>query len=160
MSFDYYGNVARVKFEIKVNKEILNNYEKERKNLIKISGPPSMKAVNYDNPMVQGDSPKKTDQQILTRIAELTMYIDHYKAIISDKEKTLYKLKYLGQKMLKKIESRGKEDLKLRVFIAAYIDGKTNDELMEEIPGYELKTIWNVKTEINKYFTDSPLNAN
>jgi len=149
MAFDYYGNVTRVRFEINSNKEILKNYEQEREHLIKISGPPAYKAITYDQPRVQGSSSRQSDEQILTRIAELTSYIERYRIIIADKEKTLNKLRSLGSKMLKRVESRGKEDLKLKVFILAYIDGKTNDEIMDEIPGYELKTIWNVKTELN-----------
>ncbi len=77
------------------------------------------------------------------------MYINHYKNIIEDKEKTLSHLKYLGEKILKQIESSGKEDLRLRVFIKAYVEGKSNNELLDEMPEYALQTIWNIKTEIN-----------
>jgi len=154
MAFDYYGNVHRVIFEIDSNKVILNNYIKERQHLIDISGPPAYKAVSYDEPRVQSSSKKPNDMQIINRISELTSFINRYEIIIFEKEKTLSKLKYLGKKTLKKIESRGKEDIKLKVFILAYIDGKSNEEIMDEIPGYEIKTIWNIKSEFNGLFKE------
>lgn len=155
MAFDYYGNVHRVLFDINHNKELLDSCIRERQHLIDVSGPPAYRAISYDEPRIQSSSKKLSDEQIINRISELTTLIFHYEIIITEKKETLNKLRNLGRKALQKIESRGKEDLKLKVFMLAYIDGKSNEEIMDEVPGYEIKTIWNIKSEFNTMFKDN-----
>lgn len=154
MAFDYYGNVHRVIFEIDSNTTILNNYISERAHLILISEPPKVKGISYDQPTVQSSSKKPNDIQILYRIAELTELIERYTSIIAEKKDTLQSLKHLGNRMLTRLAARDKEDLRLKIFIMSYIDGKTNDQIKEEIGNYEMQTIWNVKTELNNLFKD------
>ena len=99
--------------------------------------------------MVQGSSIKMNDIELLYRIEELNGLIDRYRQIISEKEATLQSLKHLGNRMLLRLEARGKEDLRLKIFVMSYIEGMTNEEIKEEIGAYEMQTIWNIKTELN-----------
>jgi hypothetical protein len=149
MAFDYYGNVHRVRFEINSNKEILKNYEQEREHLIKISGPPAYKAITYDQPRVQGSSSRQSDEQILTRIAELTSYIERYRIIIADKEKTLNKLRSLGSKMLQQLKKKNRTDSVLEIFMMSVFEGKNVDEIKQM--GYAPSTIYNAHTIFNKH---------
>jgi hypothetical protein len=149
MAFDYYGNVYRVRFEINSNKEILKNYEQEREHLIKISGPPAYKAITYDQPRVQGSSSRQSDEQILTRIAELTSYIERYRIIIADKEKTLNKLRSLGSKMLQQLKKKNRTDSVLEIFMMSVFEGKNVDEIKQM--GYAPSTIYNAHTIFNKH---------
>jgi len=149
MAFDYYGNVTRVRFEINSNKEILKNYEQEREHLIKISGPPAYKAITYDQPRVQGSSSRQSDEQILTRIAELTSYIERYRIIIADKEKTLNKLRSLGSKMLQQLKKKNRTDSVLEIFMMSVFEGKNVDEIKQM--GYAPSTIYNAHTIFNKH---------
>jgi hypothetical protein len=147
--------VHRVLFEIDSNRTILNNYISERAHLILISEPSKTKPINYEEPMVQKYGKPHSDIQVLERIEELSGYIDRYQMIIREKEETLTKLKYLGERMLTRMEARGKEDIKLRVFMLSYIDGMSNEQIKEEIGNYEMQTIWNIKTELNNLFKES-----
>jgi len=149
MAYDYYGNVHKVLFEIDSNRALLNNYISERARLIAMQEPPKTKSVDYSQPMVQSSSKRMNDLEFLYRIEELNMYIDSYQKIITEKESVLESLKHLGNRMLLRLEARGKEDLRLRIFIMSYIEGKTNEEIKEEIGNYEMQTIWNIKTELN-----------
>lgn len=155
MAFDYYNNVHRVIFEIESNRIILSNYIRERQHLIDISNQYEHKPKSYDDPLVQSSSKVPSDLHIVTRISELTVLIQRYEIIIKDKEKTLVRLRGLGKKILKKLEARNKEDLKLRVFIATYLEGKSTSEIKNEIPGYEMQTIWNAKTQLNAMMRES-----
>lgn len=154
MAFDYYGNVHRVIFEIDSNTTILNNYISERAHLIHISEPPKVRGVSYDQPLVQSSSKRPNDLQVLYRIAELSGLIERYTSIIREKKETLQSLKHLGNRMLTRLAARDKEDLRLKIFIMSYIDGKTNEQIREEIGNYEMQTIWNIKTELNNLFKD------
>ena len=160
MAYDYYGNVHRVLFEIDSNRTILNNYISERAHLIMLSAPPKVHSVNYDEPVVQSSSKKQSDLKVMYRIAELSEYIERYRLIIQEKEATLESLKHLGNRMLLRLEARGKEDLRLRIFIMSYIEGKTNEDIKEEIGNYEMQTIWNIKTELNNLAKESVFNDN
>jgi hypothetical protein len=141
--------VHRVRFEINSNKEILKNYEQEREHLIKISGPPAYKAITYDQPRVQGSSSRQSDEQILTRIAELTSYIERYRIIIADKEKTLNKLRSLGSKMLQQLKKKNRTDSVLEIFMMSVFEGKNVDEIKQM--GYAPSTIYNAHTIFNKH---------
>jgi len=152
MAIDYYGNVRRVMLDIKTYERLLRSSEKELNKLIQMQSPKAVKAMNYDKVVTQGGGRIENDLDILKRVADIKFKIDTYKEILKEKQKTLSELNALGKKYLTRLEERGKEDLKLRVFIAAYIEGKSNVEVMDEIQGYELQTIYNIKTEINKHF--------
>jgi hypothetical protein len=146
---EYFRNVEQLKFDIKASKDMLKNYTKERDLLIKASGPPSMRAVSYDQPKVQGSSAKPNDMKMLMRIGELTELISYYTEIIENKEKTLLKLKYRGKTMLDSLTKNGESTAVLEIFIATVIDGMSKEEIMTL--GYEIRTIYNARSEINKY---------
>jgi hypothetical protein len=146
---EYFRNVEQLKFDIKASKDMLKNYTKERDLLIKASGPPSMRAVSYDQPKVQGSSAKPNDMKMLMRIGELTELISYYTEIIENKEKTLLKLKYRGKTMLDSLTKNGESTAVLEIFIATVIDGMSKEEIMDL--GYEMKTIYNARSSINKH---------
>ena len=146
---NYFRIVEKLKFDIKVNKDLLKNYKTERELLIKASGPAAMRAVRYDQPRVQGSGPKNSDMDMLIRIAELTEYIKYYEEIIAKNESTLNKLKYRGKTMIDKLAKNGESTAVLEVFIATVIDGMSKEEIMEL--GYESQTIYNARSAINKH---------
>ena len=160
MANDYYNNVHRVLFDIDSNRTILNNYISERAHLIALQEPPKVKSIDYSQPMVQSSSKRINDLDLFIRIEELNAHIACYQKIITEKEMVLESLKHLGNRMLLRLEARGKEDLRLRIFIMSYIEGKTNEEIKEEIGNYEMQTIWNIKTELNNLAKEAAFNDN
>jgi len=149
MAYDYYNNVHKILFEIDSNRTILNNYISERAHLIQLQEPPKVTSIDYTQPMVQSSSKRINDLDLFVRLEELNEEIKIYQRIITEKEMVLESLKHLGNRMLLRLKARGKEDLRLRIFIMSYIEGKTNEEIKEEIGNYEMQTIWNIKTELN-----------
>ena len=154
MAYDYYDNVHRLILDIDSNRIILNNYVSERAHLILLSEPPKMRPINYEEPRVQSSSSRMSDNQILERISELSRLIDRYQMILKEKQEKLESLKHAGNRMLTRLQARNKDDIKLRVFILSYIDGLTNEQIYEQIGNYEMQTIWNVKTQLNKLFVE------
>ena len=69
--------------------------------------------------------------------------IESISKIIKQKQKALNRLKYVGKKQANKLD-----DLKLKVFILSFIEGKSNLDIAEEL-NYEPKTIRNIKCKLN-----------
>jgi hypothetical protein len=145
---EYFRKVEQLKFDIKTSKDMLRDYKKERDMLIKASGPASLKAVSYDQPKVQTSGHVNNDLKMLIRVGELTEYISCYEEIIDSKERTLNKLKYRGKTMINTLTKNGESTAVIEVFIATVIDGMSKDEITDL--GYELKTVYNARSTINK----------
>lgn len=148
-SFDFYKNVIQLVTDIKVYKTMLKSVKQERQNLIDGSGPAAVRAVSYEQERVQGSPYKMTDEFLLNRIAELTKLIIVYERTIKQKQQALQNIRQIGMHVSKTLEEKKQPDLKLKIFMASYFDGKTSETIATEL-GYSIKRIWNIKSEINE----------
>jgi len=84
------------------------------------------------------------DKETLETIADMTRKIGDKKRELSRARSHMKQLEHALKSTSEKID-----DLRLTVFIKAYVEDKANEVIADEL-GYSLQTIWNTKTELNK----------
>lgn len=141
-SKNFYQVYTSTKLYIESIERMISTLEKELDTLIRKSGPTSVRAISYDS--IPGVAIKIPDERVLERILELRVAIDINKTNLKSWSETLEDLK---RSIIKK--SKQLDDLPLKVFVAGWIEGKTNHEIAHEL-GYSVGRIWNVKVEINQ----------
>lgn len=141
-SKNFYQQYQSTKLYVESIEKQLDALEKELDTLIRKSGPTNVRAVVYDS--MPGVSIKVPDIQVLERISALRVAIDINKSNLSSWSETLEDIK---KSIIKK--SKQLDDLPLKVFVAGWIEGKSNPVIAHEL-GYSLQRIFNVKVEINQ----------
>lgn len=161
-STEYYKTVIEMQLEIKTYKARLNDYIKERNNLIDMAGPGEVKGVCYDQERVKGGGKQIDDMWMLIRIGQLSTYINRTRSIIQDKEKVLQQLRTAGAKAADKLN-----DVQKKIFIIAWIDNNSdtinNRQILSELHKQgiyiTIGTLTNKKTEINKILNEIKLTS-
>lgn len=141
-SKNFYQLYTSTKLYIESIEKVIESLENELKILINKSGPANVRAVTYDS--IPGVAIKLPDEKVLERILQLRTAIDINKTNLRDWNDTFEQLK---KSIIKK--SKHLDDLNLKVFVAAWLEGKKNEEIAQEL-GYSLTHIWHSKVEINK----------
>jgi hypothetical protein len=141
-SKNFYQQYQSTKLYVESIEKQLDALQKELDTLVIKSGPANVRAIVYDS--MPGVAIKVPDMQVLERISALRIAIDINKTNLKSWSETLDDLK---RSIIKK--SKQLDDLPLKVFVAGWIEGKTNPEIAHEL-GYSVGRIWNVKVEINQ----------
>ena len=141
-SKNFYQQYQSTKLYVESIEKQLEALQKELDTLVIKSGPANVRAIVYDS--MPGVAIKVPDMQVLERISALRVAIDINKTNLKSWSETLDDLK---RSIIKK--SKQLDDLPLKVFVAGWIEGKTNSEIAHEL-GYSVGRIWNVKVEINQ----------
>ena len=142
-SKNFYQQYQSMDLYIKSIEKILESLYQELDNLIRQSGPQNVRAISYEP--TQGVSIRLPDMQVLERIQELRAAIAINETNLKTWNRSLDELKRTAIKKAKQSES----ELQLKVFVAAWIEGKDNHVIASEL-GYSVQTIWNTKTVINQ----------
>ena len=142
-SKNFYQQYQSMDLYIKSIEKTLESLNEELDNLIRQSGPQNVRAISYEP--TQGVSIRLPDMQVLERIQELRAAIAINETNLKTWNRSLDELKRAVIKKAKQSES----ELQLKVFVAAWIEGKDNHVIASEL-GYSVGTIWNAKVEINR----------
>ena len=142
-SKNFYQQYQSMDLYIKSIEKTLESLNEELDNLIRQSGPQNVRAISYEP--TQGVSIRLPDMQVLERIQELRAAIAINETNLKTWNRSLDELKRAVIKKAKQSES----ELQLKVFVAAWIEGKDNHVIASEL-GYSVQTIWNTKTVINQ----------
>ena len=142
-SKNFYQQYQSMDLYIKSIEKTLESLYQELDNLIRQSGPQNVRAISYEP--TQGVSIRLPDMQVLERIQELRAAIAINETNLKTWNRSLDELKRTAIKKAKQSES----ELQLKVFVAAWIEGKDNHVIASEL-GYSVQTIWNTKTVINQ----------
>lgn len=142
-SKNFYQQYQAMGLYIKSIDKTIESLQKELDNLIRQSGPINVRAVTYDT--IPGVSIKVPDIQVLERISVLRVAISINKTNLKEWKENLEDLKKEATKKARNSNA----DIVLKVFVAAWFEGKSNHEIAEEL-GYSVGRIWNVKVEINQ----------
>lgn len=141
-SKNFYQVYQNTKQYIDSIEKIIESLQKELSNLVLKSGPSNVRAVVYDS--IPGVAIKIPDEKVLNRISELRVAIAINETNLSEWKATLEDIKKSITKKSKQLD-----DLPLKVFVAAWFEGKSNPEIAHEL-GYSIQTIFNTKVEINQ----------
>lgn len=146
-SKNFYQSYTSTKMYVDSIEAIIKSLEKELKTLVDKSGPSSVRAITYDS--IPGVAIKIPDEKVLHRIIELRAAIYINKANLMEWADTLDTIK---RNITKK--SKTLDDINLKVFVAAWIEGKKNEEIAAEL-GYSIGRIWNVKVQLNQILSSA-----
>ncbi len=139
----FYKGVQSLLLDIRYYENLVNSQNEELESLIKKSGPGAVRAMAYDK--IPGSATVYVpDSTILERIDQLAHLLPLNRLILENKKADLRYLRKEGYKTSEKLE-----DLKLKVFLASYVDGKRNEDIAKEL-GYSIHTIFHAKVEINR----------
>ena len=141
-SKNFYQQYQSTKLYVESIEKQLEALQKELDTLVIKSGPANVRAIVYDS--MPGVAIKVPDMQVLERIGALRVAIDINKTNLKSWSETLDDLK---RSIIKK--SKQLDDLPLKVFVAGWIEGKSNPVIAHEL-GYSIQTIFNTKVEINQ----------
>ena len=143
-SIDFYKQIQMLLLDIDTYERMLTSQKQEREHLIKKSGPAPVRSIAFGEVHTTAYI---SEQEVINRIAQLSVLIKMNETIVASKKALLKKLRDKGLAVAERLE-----DTRLRIFIASYIDGKSNEQIAYEHQ-YAIKTVWNVKVEINEMLT-------
>lgn len=134
----YFKVIQETKLDIIALRGRISTLTKEINNIIDLCAPNDVKAISYEPPSSSGIK----DDSIETLIKKKVL-LEASELALKDKERLMRDLRSHGLEVSKKIDG-----IMLKVFIFAFIDGKRNEEIADEL-GYSKRTIENIKVKIN-----------
>lgn len=140
----YYNYIKSITLDISALSNRISSNKYERYLLIKKCEPSGVRSVAFDDYKVC----KKviSDNDALAKIRKLSNDIAMDQMLLDEKKNILDNLREQGIKAASELN-----DLKLKIFIMAFIDNMSNEMIASEL-GYSIQTVWNNKVEINKIF--------
>ena len=125
-SQNFYQSYQLLTLDIKSLELLLKSYTDERDQIIKKSGPINVRAVAYD--IAPGVKIIEADDKILERIQWLSVMISINQSSLEEKKQALKEMKKVIQRMASDLD-----DKELKVFVAAWFDGKPIMDIATEM---------------------------
>jgi hypothetical protein len=146
-SLDFYKQIQMLMLDIETYEKMLKLQKEEREHLIKKSGPAPVRSIAFGEVHTTAYI---SEQEVINRIAQLSVLIKMNETIVASKKNLLKKLRDKGMAVAERLE-----DTTLKVFIASYIDNLKNPVDIAKSLKIEMSTVFNARTTINKYLADN-----
>jgi hypothetical protein len=140
-SLDFYKQIQMLMLDIDTYERMLRTQKEERELLIKKSGPAPVRSIKFGEVHTTAYI---SEQEVIIRIAQLSVLIKMNEAIVTKKKALLKKLRDKGVAVAERLDDRV-----LKVFVDGYIDKKSNEEIARTHQ-WEIGTVWNAKVVINR----------